>query len=154
MTFDTKKIARRFIEEVWNTGNVGLIDELVDPAYEGHDPVVGNYKKEGLKQAIQSYRNAFPDLKLEVVNQVADERYVVTRWIARGTHLGTFMGLEPTKKTAVVSGLDLGEVRDGKICSDFNEYDALGLLRQLGAPEKFTGEVPFTPTTTRPEKRT
>lgn len=154
MTFnDNKLIARRLIEEVWNKGDVTLIDELVDPGYEGHDPVLGTYKRDGLTQAVQSYRSSFPDLKLEIVNQVADDRFVVTRWIARGTHLGPFMGVEPTKKFAVTSGIDLTEVRDGKIYSDFTEYDSLGLLKQLGVAEKFMGEPPRA-TTTRAEKRT
>ena len=153
MATNNKLIARRFIEEVWNAGNVTLVDELVDPGYEGHDPVVGTYKRDGLKQTIASYRSAFPDLKLEIVTQVADDRFVVTRWIARGTHLGTFMGLEPTRKRAVLSGINLGELRNGKIVSDHNEYDALGLLRQLGAGEKLMAEPPRT-AAARPEGRT
>lgn len=153
MAFDNKQITRRFIEEVWNNGNLALVDELVDPAYEGRDPVVGTYKRDALKQTIEGYRKAFPDLKLEIVHLLADDRFVASRWIARGTHLGTFMGVEPTKKKTVVTGNGLVEFRDGKIVAEFNEYDALGLLRQLGAAEKFMGEPPRT-TTARPEKRT
>ena len=72
MAFDNKQITRRFIEEVWNTGNLALVDELVDPSYEGRDPVVGTYKRDALKQTIEGYRKAFPDLKLEIVHLVAE----------------------------------------------------------------------------------
>lgn len=152
MTTANKEVSRRFIEEVWNAGNFALIEELVDPSYEAHDPVFGTYKRDGLRPAIESYRRAFPDLKLEIVNLVGDDKFVAMRWLARGTHLGTFMGLEPTRKTALVSGIALSELKDGKIVKDYNEYDALGLLRQLGATEKLMVEPPRT--TTRPEKRT
>lgn len=153
MAFDNKQIARRFIEEVWNKGDLTAVDELLDPGYEGHDPVVGTYKRDGLKQTVESYRSAFPDLKLEIVNLVADDRFVATRWIARGTHLGTFMGIEPTQKKTVVTGIALSELRNGKIVSELNEYDAFGLLRQLGAGDKLMVEPPRT-ATARPEKRT
>lgn len=152
MAFDNKQISRRFIEEVWNTGNLALVDELVDPGYEGRDPVVGAYKRDALKQTIEGYRNAFPDLKLEIVHMVADDRFVATRWVAHGTHLGAFMGVEPTKKKTVVTGISLAEFRDGKIVAEFNEYDALGLMQQLGAAEKLTAEPPRT-AVARPEKR-
>lgn len=132
MAIDNKQLARRLIEEVWNKGNLQLIDELVDPNYDGRDPLVGATKRDGLRESVKAYRTAFPDLKIEVASILSEGNFVCTRWTAKGTHRGTLLGMAPTGKTAVVTGIDFAEVRNGKILVDYAEYDALGLLRQLG----------------------
>lgn len=132
MAIDNKQLARRLIEEVWNKGNLQLIDELVDPNYDGRDPLVGATKRDGLRESVKAYRAAFPDLKIEVASILSEGNFVCTRWTAKGTHRGTLLGMAPTGKTAVVTGIDFAEIRNGKILVDYAEYDALGLLRQLG----------------------
>lgn len=132
MAIDNKQVARRLIEEVWSKGKVELIDELVDPAYEGHDPMLGVMKREGLRNAVKGYRAAFPDLKFEVNSVIAEGNVVVTRWTARGTHRGPLLTLGATGRSAVVTGMDYAELKNGKILSDHAEFDALGLFRQLG----------------------
>jgi len=37
MSENNKAIVRRLIEEVWNKGNLSLVDELFAPNYEHHD---------------------------------------------------------------------------------------------------------------------
>jgi steroid delta-isomerase-like uncharacterized protein len=132
MATDVKQISRRMIDEVWNKGNYAVLDELVDPGFRAEDPVVGTFDKAGYADVIKGYRTAFPDLKIELVSLVAEGNFVASRWIARGTNKGSFLGMEPTGKFAVTTGLGMAEVRNGKIVSDFNVYDSLSLLRQLG----------------------
>lgn len=133
MATDNKALTRRLIEEVWNKGNLEVINELVDPNYEGHDPMLGTLKRDGLREAVKSYRTAFPDLKIEVANIVAEGNYVCTRWISRGTNRGPLLGRAGTGKTVVLSGINLAEVRGGKLLVDRQEFDSASLLRQLGA---------------------
>lgn len=132
MAIDNRQLARKLIDEVWNKGKLELIDELVDPGYEGRDPMMGTATRNGLKESVKAYRAAFPDLKLEVSTILSDGSYVCTRWTAKGTHLGPFLGMAPTGKHTVVTGLNLAEFRNGRIVADVAEYDALGLTRQLG----------------------
>ena len=132
MAIDNKQIARRLIEEVWSKGRIDLIDELVDPKFESKDPLIGTLNRDGLREAVRTYRSAFPDLKFEVVSILAEGNYVSVRWIARGTNLGPFMGMNSTGRAATVTGLTLTEVRNGKVISDTFEMDSLGLMRQLG----------------------
>jgi steroid delta-isomerase-like uncharacterized protein len=120
------------IEEVWNKGNFAIFDELVDPSFKSEDPVLGTVDKAGYLETVKAYRAAFPDLKLEIVSQVCEEDRIATRWIARGTNKGAFLGMAPSGKFATTTGLDLAEFRDGKLVSEFNVYDSLSLLRQLG----------------------
>lgn len=132
MTTDIKLLSRRLLDEVWNKGNDAVIDELMDPGFTCEDPVAGTVDKAGYLEIVKAYRRAFPDLKIEIVSLFAEGNFVTTRWIARGTNKGAFLDMEPSGKFAQTTGLDLAEVRDGKFVSDFNVYDSLSLLRQLG----------------------
>jgi len=127
-----KELVRRFFDEVWNKGNFAALDELVDNDFKGEDPVIGTFDKAAYLEVVKGYRTAFPDLKLEIVSIVGEGNFVATRWIARGTNKGPFLGMEPTGKSAVTTGLGMAEVRNGKFVSDFNVYDSISLLKQLG----------------------
>lgn len=132
MATDIKQLSRRLLEEVWNKANFAVLDEIVDPSFKSEDPALGTSDKAGYIEAVKAYRTAFPDLKIEIVSLIAEGDFVVTRWIARGTNKGSFLGMPPSGKYAETVGLDLAEVRNGKFVKDFNVYDSMSLLRQLG----------------------
>ena len=79
------------------------------------------------------YRTAFPNLRVTVDQQIAEGDLVVTRWTATGTHRGELFGTAPTKKRVSVQGIVISRITDGKIAEEFECYDTLGMLRQLGA---------------------
>ena len=58
---------------------------------------------------------------------------LVTRWTIRGTHEGEFMGIAPTHKPFTLTGIVIDRFVDGKIVEEWEEADALGLMRQLDA---------------------
>jgi predicted ester cyclase len=64
---------------------------------------------------------------------VAEGEYVVTRWTASGTHEGDLEGIPPTGRSTTTSGISVTRIVDGKIVEDRTEWDALGLMTQLGA---------------------
>ncbi|NUT56679.1 MAG: ester cyclase [Thermoleophilia bacterium] len=135
MSAETKGIARRFLEEAFNRGNLDVVDELVAPEFVNHDaalpePVVGI---EATKASIRGYRDAFPDMRMTVELQVAEGEEVVTQWTARGTHQGDLMGLAATGKQATVTGITIDRIVDGRIVESWTNWDTLGLLQQLGA---------------------
>jgi predicted ester cyclase len=134
MAIDIQVQSRRLFEELWSKGKLALIEECLDEQYAGHDPLLGTMNRASLKQSILGYRNAFPDLKFEVNEQVVAGNVVLTRWTASGTHRGApLAGLDATGKHATVTGLTLAEWQHGKVVRDHTEWDALGLFRQLGA---------------------
>ncbi len=130
-----KAMDRRVYEEVWNGGNLAVIDELVAANYVDHDqePTGALEGLEGLKQSVTMYRTAFPDVHFTVEDQIAEGDRVVTRWTARGTHQDAFMGIPPTGKQAMVTGISITRVASGKVVEGWTNFDALGLLHQLGA---------------------
>jgi steroid delta-isomerase-like uncharacterized protein len=133
-----KSIVRRYYEEIWCNGNVALVDELMAPEYENCDPATpGKVVKgrDGFKALVGSFRAAFPDLRLDIVEQFAEGDVVISRWFASGTHRGALMGIPATgrRPEQPVEGFTLTRFVDGRIVQDRAVWDTLGLLRQLGA---------------------
>lgn len=130
-------IGRRVLVEVWGEGKLDVVDELLASNYVDHTPrgpepssVQG---AEGLKQAVTLFRDAFPDLTYRVDLQVIQGNLVATRFTATGTHTGTFQGIPPTGRRVTYTGIDMNRVVDGRIVEAWVNYDALGLLQQIGA---------------------
>jgi steroid delta-isomerase-like uncharacterized protein len=135
---DNSALVRRFIEEIFNKGNLEVAAEILTPDYVHHDPTTHEYGSgmEGFKQMISFYRQAF-DLQIVLEDQIAAEDKVVDRWTGHGTHRGEFMGLAPTGKKITATGISIHRIAGGRIAETWNCYDALGMLRQLGLiPEK------------------
>jgi steroid delta-isomerase-like uncharacterized protein len=129
-----KQISRRMIEDVLNAGRYDAIDELVAPKFVNHDPSVTEDMTgpEGIRQLAETYRTAFPDLKVKIEEQIAERDRVATRWSARGTHRGPLLGIDPTGKESSVTGITIDRIENGKIVESWNNWDTLGLLQQLG----------------------
>lgn len=137
-----RAIGRRVLLELWGQGKLELADELYAPDYVDHvsrGPEPGRVSgPEGIKQAVMLFRRAFPDLQYTVEEEMAERDLVMTRFSARGTNKGPFLGAPPTGRIVTYTGFDLNRIADGKIVESWVNYDALGLLQQLGlvAPVK------------------
>lgn len=130
MSEQHKALVRRLFAEVWNEGDLAVVDELIDEEYVGHpSEVLGT---EGYKQFVAELRRAFPDIRFVVEDEIAEGDRVVARWKAHGTHRGEYFGMPPTGKPAVISGVELLRFADDKAVECWGEVDQLGLLQQLG----------------------
>lgn len=140
MSAANKTVSRRLTEEAFNQGKYDVIEEVVAPTFVNHDPATGDTKgPEGTRELIEGYRTAFPDIKITIEEQIAEGDLVVTRWTGTGTHKGELMGIAPTGKGTTVTGVTIDKIKDGKIVESWNNWDTLGLLRQLGVvPELAT----------------
>ena len=93
MPSENETLARRYIEEVLNKGDVAAIDELVATDFTEHDPYPGQAPGiEGEKQAVRNLRIAFPDLHLTIDGIISEGEHVVIEVTARGTQHGEFQG--------------------------------------------------------------
>jgi steroid delta-isomerase-like uncharacterized protein len=128
-----KALAIRTAEEVWNKGNLDVVDEIYDADFVYHDPGAGEIRGcEGYKQFVAMYRTAYPDLQFTVEDVIAEEDKVVGRWSSGGTHQGEMMGIPATGKRVTSTGMSIFRCEGGKIVEAWSSYDALGQLQQLG----------------------
>jgi steroid delta-isomerase-like uncharacterized protein len=129
-----KAAARRFIDEVWNKGNLTVIDELVSPSSIQHDPNNPNTAPgpAGVRQVVSLYRGAFPDIRFNLEDVLAENDKVVTRVTASGTHQRDLPGIPATNRRASIEGVVITRYENGKSVESWVSFDFLGLLRQLG----------------------
>ena len=124
-----KAVVRGYMNEVLTKGNLAAFDSYFSP-----DVVFNNTK--GLKQQLasnQTLRNAFPDLRLVIEDQIAEGDKVVTRVTFQGTHQGEFRGNAPTGKQVRYSGIAIDRIVDGKVVEMWHIADSQSLMRQVGA---------------------
>jgi predicted ester cyclase len=77
-------------------------------------------------------REAFQDMTMTVDDQHVDGDVVVTEWTSRAVHRGLLMGIPPTGKTGVTTGITISRFAGDKIRQDHAIWDLFGLLRQMG----------------------
>src|SRR5438128_10733553 len=104
---ENKAVVRRFLDEGWSRGDMSAIEAVIAPDYAVHDPNPPGRAGgvEGEKQTVRMYRTAFPDLTFTIEDLVAEGDKVVSRFTGRGTHRGELMGVPPSGKQVVVSGI-------------------------------------------------
>lgn len=132
-TEENKALVRRATEEIWNQKKLALVDEIAAEDSVTHLSTMTIQGPEQYKQLAAMYFSAFPDLHLTIEDLIAEGDRVVTRWTARGTHQGEFMGIPPTGKQATTTGMTVSRIVGGKFVESWQEGDNLGLLQQLGA---------------------
>jgi steroid delta-isomerase-like uncharacterized protein len=132
---ENKALVHREMEELFNhTGNLDAVEEIVSPDYVSYEPTSGEVRGiEGARQFAANYRQAFPDLENIVEDMVSEGDKVVVRFRARGTHDGETEAFgPPTGKRMDITGITIKRVADGKIAEAWTNFDALGMMQQLG----------------------
>ena len=140
-TEENKRLVRRYLEEVVSTGDVSRIAEFVSPAYvEVHEGRRFPLGLEGARDHVLGVRRTYPDLVIEVGLQVAEGEWVATSVVARGTHLGEWLGIAPTGKVLAFTGVNLDRVAGGRIVEHGGAANLLGPLLDVGAVRPARGD--------------
>lgn len=134
MSRENVAAASRVIEEGFNRGNLDVIDEVCREDFVDHDPLMGDSDKEGIKQSIAAYREAFPDLEITIEEVFAAGDRVVMRWTGNGTFKNPMMGQQPTgEKGEPIKGIGIDRFEDGKIAESWGQWDTMQFMRNIGA---------------------
>jgi predicted ester cyclase len=124
-------VRRRFAE--LDKGNFGILDELFAPSYKLNLPGFGKpMSLAATRRFYQLLYGAFAGLRHNIIEQVSADNQVVTRWTARGTHKGVWMGVKPTGRRVSFSGINIYTIDGGKFVSSYVNWDLLGILQQIG----------------------
>ncbi len=137
---ENKAAARRFFTDAFSEGKLEVLDEVVAADATAHDPANPQYTggAESSKGLVSMYRSAFPDLRFEIEDQIAEGDMVATRWTSSGTHDGDLPDIPATGRRSTVSGITIDRFEGGKAVESWTNWDTLGMLQQLGvipAPE-------------------
>lgn len=123
----------RGYEEGWNQGNLAVLDELLTPDFQGHDPSspTGVVSRDQVRAILTQIRSAFPDVRREALDHVAAGDRVAVRWRVSGTHRGAFGNIPPTGRRIDVTGITFYRLVGGRIAEEWVQMDAAALNRQL-----------------------
>jgi steroid delta-isomerase-like uncharacterized protein len=127
-----ERMVRRFIEEVVNRGDSSVLDEIVHPDYVFRSPGEELRGREGVTALLDGYREAFPDLRIEIDELLVADDATVLEFTLTGTHRGELSGISPTGRRVSVNGMIRSRFRDGKIAEEWEILDQLSLFEQLG----------------------
>jgi steroid delta-isomerase-like uncharacterized protein len=120
--------------EAINTGNLEIMNDLVAADCIENDPAPGQVSgPQGYIDLFTAMRVAFPDMKVEVEQLVADDENVAFAYTLTGTHKGDFNGIPATGKKIKARGLQISKFKDGKMVERWGSSDELGILKQIGA---------------------
>jgi predicted ester cyclase len=129
-----KASVRRIIDEVWNKGDLEVLDELYAADVVHHRPPF--QKRDGLaafKHYILATRRAYPDMRLTIDAVIVEGQTTVIQW----TFHGIFIGRSPVTETAntgtpvTFTGCTIAHEVDGHIVESWEYTDHLGLMQQL-----------------------
>jgi steroid delta-isomerase-like uncharacterized protein len=125
-------VVRKLMDDVWNKGNLKLLDEILSPDHVEHDPVNPTRGLDAAKETVKKYRSAFPDCRLTIDEIFSAGDRVVVRYTYNGTHQSTLEGIPPTGRRVTGPGISIHRFAGDRIKETFTNWDALGLMQQLG----------------------
>jgi len=132
------------IVEMWNTGNLALIDEFFSPDYVRHyvdifEDIVGI---DAFKEWVTSVRTTFPDFHLVIDEEIGGLNKVFSRWTVTATNTGPG-DFPPTGKKIKFSGSSIVNIANGKVTEEWVYFNRAAVLQQLG----YRTSPPLTETT-------
>jgi len=132
-------LMERFIDEVWNKGNVAVADDLFHPEASSPSAPTLPLGAEGVKTIVGMMRNAFSDYWMEITHIAAEDDRVAARFRQGGTHDGDLMGIPPTGRKVEWTEIGILRIADGKVVESWYDVDMLGLMGQLGVGGQSAG---------------
>lgn len=135
MSTDTNKaIVRRYYEQLWNTWDTALADQVIaaDITFRG-SLGLSVQGINSFKEYMAMVQGAFPDFHNTIEELIAEGDQVAARMTYSGSHRGELYGLAPTGKHVTYSGIAIFRIKGDKIVTGWVIGDALGLMKQLGA---------------------
>jgi predicted ester cyclase len=132
MSAENKALVERWFEEVWNKGRADAVDEMF--AAEGIARGLGQdlHGPAEFKVFHSTFREAFPDVRVQVDEMIAEGDKVAYRLTATCTHRGNGLGFAPTGRPACFGVMGSVRIANGRITEGWNLLDQFGMLTQLG----------------------
>ena len=130
-----KAVARRWVEEIWNKGDLSVIDEIVAEDYVDRSPAAPGAPtdRDGIKAGVSGFRAAFPDAHFAIDAMMAEGDTVVVPQTFTGTHQGELHGAPATGNQVTFKGIFIYRIQNGKIVERWGAFDTLSFMIQLGA---------------------
>jgi len=129
---NNKQLVGRFNKEVIGEGNFDTFTALMDPGFINRSaPVSANGPQSMWHTFANVLRPAFPDLRVEIYDQIAQGDKVTTRKAIIGTHSGVLMGIPPTGRTVKIEVIDIVRLQNGKYIEHWGINNFQSVIEEL-----------------------
>jgi steroid delta-isomerase-like uncharacterized protein len=131
--WDAKAAVASMTERAWNRGELDVLDtHFADSVvfHYGGEPRVRT--RDEMAASIRRWRSAFPDLRMEIHQQVAEGDLVASRMTLSGTQRGTWAGAPPSGRRVTMPLMMMFRFEKGRLVELWEVDDQLSLRRQLG----------------------
>lgn len=131
-----KAIVTRFNREVIEQGSLQSFRELVAENVVNHaaPPGAPNGAGSMIHFILDLLRKGFPDVKVEILAQMAEQDLVTTRKVLRATHTGEFMGVAPSHKKVAIQVIDIIRLENGQYAEHWGMSNLAEILKEIQAP--------------------
>lgn len=129
---ENRAIVRRYLEEIWNQGDLETADEILAPTFVFRGVARTIEGLEAFKQYVAAVRTTFPDIQFITEDSIAEGDKVVSHWTMSGTQEGEFMGIAATGEHFTVPGVSILYLSEEKLAEAQPFWDRLSLMEQLG----------------------
>ena len=138
MSEENKALARDSWERTVNQRDLDAMEEIYAPDFVWHEPDQDIRGYEQGRQFASTFFDAFPDINITVEDAIAEDDQVATRYTIRGTHRGETEEFgPPTERQMQLEGITIHRIEGGKIVEEWERYDNLSVMQQLGlVPEQ------------------
>jgi predicted ester cyclase len=126
-----KALVRRFFEEALGGGDLDLIDALVTPDAVMHNPLILDAPS-SVRGSVEMVRRAFPDLRVEVLDLIAEGDRVAAFLRLSGTNTGAYRRGGATNRQASMRAFFIWRIADGRLVESWGTADRFDFLQQLG----------------------
>lgn len=130
---EIQSLAARRYYTFWGTGDARFAKAALDESFKDLNLPQGRPQgPEGALQASAHFRQAIPDLQVEVEEMLIVGDKVIGRLHFRGHFTGKFNGTQGAGQSIDFSAIDIYRIAQGKIVENWHLEDNLELLLQMG----------------------
>lgn len=122
---DPRQVVERYLHDVLAGAGPASPEDLIS--------------NETLRQKVRAFRRSFGDVEITPNVIVAAGDYAAVHFSARGTHRGTFQGVQPSGRSWTASCSAVYRVEGGRIADFWLTWDELAILEQIGGLRRQAG---------------
>ncbi len=134
MSEANKNVVRRLYSEVMGKGSVDVADEIFDPDYVDHMPIMDTPDRAGLLKSVAAARRAFPEVKPSIIAEISEGEWVAIAVEADGgAHKGEYMGVPASGNPVTWTETHFWRVVNGRIKEHYGNVSMFEIHKMIGS---------------------
>lgn len=123
---ENEALAHRFHMDIFQRGNLKIVNEIISPNFVMHNPMLPSEVKEGpegVRKFAMATIDAIPDRQFIHEDTVVKGDKVLIRWNPAGKIIKEKFGIQSSDKPVIITGFDLFKIMDGKIVEMWQQFN-------------------------------